>query len=111
MRSLKDFWQSYRHSSQKTGVLECNIGRPVTPSSPAWRALYMAAVFETDERCVAHRIAEAKNALGARARELFLTTEDHLQEESDINEAYQALQVLENCLVWHGSQHAHLSVN
>ena len=43
------------------------------------------------------RIAEAKSALVVRARELFQTPEDHLQEQSAIDDAFQALHALEQC--------------
>ena len=67
------------------------------PASPAWRGLYVAALFEQDEQRMVDRIAEAKSALVVRARELFQAPEDHLQEQSAIDEAFQALHALENC--------------
>ncbi len=55
----------------------------------------MAALFETDEERIVQRIAEARKALVARARELFQTEGDHLQEQSAIDETFQALRALE----------------
>jgi len=57
----------------------------------------VAALFEQDEQRMVDRIAEAKSALVVRARELFQAPEDHLQEQSAIDEAFQALHALENC--------------
>ncbi len=64
-------------------------------ASQTWRDLYIAALFETDKNRMAQRIAEAKEALVLRARELFHDSGDHLQEESAIDDTLQALQVLE----------------
>jgi hypothetical protein len=59
----------------------------------------MAALFETDEGRMVQRIAEAKKALVARARELFQTGGDHPQEQSAIEETLQSLHALEQCRV------------
>ncbi len=45
------------------------------------------------------RIDEAKKALVVRARELFQTAGDHLQEESAIEDTLQSLRALEQCKV------------
>ena len=68
--------------------------KPVTPSS--WRDLYVAALFESDEKKLSERIAEAEWALVLRARELFYTAGDHIEEESDLNDAKYALNALRN---------------
>jgi hypothetical protein len=57
----------------------------------------VAALFETDEERMVQRIDEAKKALVVRARELFQTAGDHLQEESAIEETLQSLRALERC--------------
>ncbi|HYA23127.1 MAG TPA: hypothetical protein VEF05_03150 [Terriglobales bacterium] len=99
MQSLLHFFPIWSRFASKTRLIE-NNGRPPGPTAlPAWRTLYVAALFETDEKRMVQRIAEAKSALVARARELFLTSEDHLQEESAIDEAFQALHALEQCSV------------
>jgi len=91
MRSLRHFLPNWGRLTLKNG------GRAVPLASPLWRTLYVAALFEADERRMPQRIAEAKNALAVRAHELFLTSENHLQEQSDIDEAFQALHALEQC--------------
>jgi len=67
-------------------------------TSQAWRPLYVAALFETDEQRMVKRIADAKKALVTRARELFLANGDHVQETTAIDEAFQALRALEHCI-------------
>jgi len=62
-----------------------------------WRALYVAALFEKDEDRMMERIDEAKRALVVRARELFLASGDHLQEQAAIDDALQFLHALERC--------------
>jgi len=62
-----------------------------------WRALYMAALFETDEEQASQRITEAKMALARRAHELFHSPGDHAKERSEIEATVQALHALERC--------------
>jgi hypothetical protein len=64
-------------------------------ASQAWRALYVAALFETDKTLVGQRIAEAKKALVERAHELFHSRGDHQQERSAIEHTLQSLYALE----------------
>lgn len=66
-------------------------------AAPAWRTMYLSALFERNEERVLQRIAEAKRALVLRARELFVETGDHVKEQCAIEEALQALQSLERC--------------
>ena len=49
-------------------------------ASSSWKELYRAALFETDKNQMAERIAKAEWALALRARELFHTGREHLQE-------------------------------
>ena len=70
-------------------------GPPEAPASPPWRTFYLAALFETDEQKVGQRILDAKKVLVLRARELFQANGDNLQEETAIDEAFQALHTLE----------------
>jgi len=65
-----------------------------SPRAPDWRELYTAAVFETDTRKQANRIAVAQRALIQRARELFLIPGDNLIEEHQIDDALRALHAL-----------------
>ncbi len=64
----------------------------------SWRALYRAALFETDTSKVPSRIEEARRALIFRSRELFKTSPNYDGETEAIEDALYALQALENCL-------------
>jgi hypothetical protein len=99
MRSLRHFFPSWSRLLLKTRVIGDIDCHPDLCASPSWRALYVAALFETDEGRMAQRIDEAKKALVARARELFQTAGDHLQEESAIEDTLQSLHALERCRV------------
>ena len=80
-------------------VIPGNSAHQFGPSlpSPPWRALYLDALFETDQQRMMSRIAEAKKALVLRARELFQTAGDHEKEQNAIEAAFQALCALEWC--------------
>jgi hypothetical protein len=67
-------------------------------SSPCWRELYKAALFETDKNRLPERIAEAEKAIVARARELFNTTTDNIEEDQALDDALYALRALQSCL-------------
>jgi hypothetical protein len=64
----------------------------------SWRALYRAALFETDASKLTSRIEEARKALVLRSRELFATSPNYDGETEDIENAIYGLQALENCL-------------
>jgi hypothetical protein len=63
-----------------------------------WRALYRAALFETDTSKLTGRIDEARKALALRSRELFANLPNNDAETEDMENALYALQALENCL-------------
>lgn len=63
-----------------------------------WRALYRAALFETDTSKIQSRIEEARRALAFRSRELFETAPNYDSETEAVETALYALQALENCL-------------
>ncbi len=99
MRSFRHLFSSWRRVFLKTrsiGDIDCH---PDLRALPSWRALYVAALFETDEGRMAQRIDEAKKALVVRAHELFQTAGDHLQEESAIEDTLQSLHALEQYMV------------
>lgn len=99
MRSFYDLFRSWIQLLQ-AAVLRRLRGQPRLPdTSPAWRSLYIAAVVEPDRARVRQRIADARTALIQRARELFQTRGDHLQEESAIDDALVALSALERCVL------------
>jgi len=112
MRSIRHFfprWSQVLQSIVVTGgpgnrpILETAY-RPDRRASQAWRALYVAALFETDEERMVQRIGEAKKALVVRAHELFQTGEDHVQEQSAIEDTLQSLHALEQCMAHPGVQ-------
>jgi hypothetical protein len=99
MRSFRHFFPSWIRVFLKTRVTGDTGYHPELRASPSWRALYVAALFEPDEGRKVQRIDEAKKALVMRARELFQTAGDHLEEQSAIEETLQSLRVLEQCVV------------
>ena len=70
-----------------------STGVAASPSK-SWKDLYMAALYETDKSRVSERIANAEWALALRARELFHTGREHLQERQAVDAAIYALHAL-----------------
>ena len=66
--------------------------------SQNWRALYTAALFETDDHRLAARIADAEKAIVARARELFAAGADTIEEDQALDDALYALRALQSCM-------------
>ena len=99
MRSFQHFFVNWNRGLLKTTVITDTGCRSDPDTSPTWRALYVAALFETDEGRMVQRIDEAKKALMVRAHELFQTAGDHLQEQSAIEDTLQSLHALEQCMV------------
>ncbi len=64
----------------------------------SWRDLYTAALFETDRSRISARIADAEQAIVARARELFRAGNDTIEEDQALDDALYALKALQNCL-------------
>lgn len=69
-----------------------------SPMSRSWRALYTAALFETDNNRLAGRIADAEKAIVARARELFAAGADTIEEDQALDDALYALKALQSCV-------------
>lgn len=63
-----------------------------------WGKLYCAALFETDRNRIPLRIADAEKAIVARARELFFSGADTIEEDQALDDALYALRALQNCL-------------
>jgi hypothetical protein len=63
-----------------------------------WPQLYRAALFELDANKVSDRIAEAETALVTRARELFHSAGDNIEEEQAVDDAMYALHALRSTL-------------
>lgn len=70
--------------------------RPSPSRVAAWHQLYQAALFETDERAIPVRIAEAEMAIVQRARELFHLSFDSIEEDEALEDALYGLQALQN---------------
>src|ERR1700727_160615 len=64
--------------------------------SRAGRDLYKAALFEVDNTRLPERIAQAERALALRARELFHTAGDNIEEEQALDDTMYALHALRN---------------
>jgi phosphoribosyl-ATP pyrophosphohydrolase len=59
-----------------------------------WKEVYTAALFEDDNTKIPQRIAEAENALAARALELFGASDDQIREQKAMENARYFLRVL-----------------
>lgn len=62
----------------------------------------MAALREGNAERVPTLIANAERAIVERARELFSTAGDHIQEEEALDDALYALHALKRCIQIHG---------
>lgn len=65
--------------------------------TPSWKELYQRAINETDLTKVPERITDAENALVLRARELFYSSGNGIEEES-MDDAMCILRALRNSL-------------
>jgi len=74
--------------------------RATVPQFPAsvWRQLYKAALFETDRSKIPSRISDAERAIIERARELFGSPTDTIEEDQALDDALYALRALQHCL-------------
>jgi len=68
------------------------------PYKRVWAQFYKAALFELDSDKVSDRIAEAETALVTRARELFHSAGDNVEEEQAVDDAMYALHALRSAL-------------
>ncbi len=80
------------------------ISRPELPEIRGWQDLYSFALFETNERELPSRIAEAEHALRIRAKELFSACTDSDGEAQAVDDALYALQALRNCMEFRTSE-------
>jgi hypothetical protein len=67
-------------------------------ASSAWRELYRAALFETDRDKIPSRIEEAEKAIIQRARQLFGSSTDTIEEDQALDDALYALRALQHCV-------------
>jgi hypothetical protein len=65
--------------------------------TPSWKELYQRAINETDLTKVPERITDAENALVLRARELFYSSGNGIEEES-MDDAMCILRALRSSL-------------
>jgi hypothetical protein len=70
-----------------------------------WRSLYISALFETDSARLPVRIAEAEYAIVARARELFSSSADTIEEGQALDDALYSLRALQSCLELRSTTH------
>jgi hypothetical protein len=84
---------------------------PPSSSLKQWRDLYVCALFETDRTRLPKRIAEAEQAIVARARELFSAPTDTIEEDQALDDALYSLRALQNCLELRAASHQETSVN
>lgn len=73
-----------------------------SPKANDWKDLYVAALLEGDKEKIPSLIDQAERAIVDRARELFRTAGDHIQEEEGLEDALYALHALKTCLATHG---------
>jgi len=95
MRFFRSLFLRRNHVQDATLTKTAHL--PGRHAPPNWRGLYVAALLETDKQRMAQRIADAEKALVVRARELFHTTGDNLEEGAAIDDALFALHALEHC--------------
>ncbi|HZR64544.1 MAG TPA: hypothetical protein VFA85_05305 [Terriglobales bacterium] len=65
--------------------------------NPAWRDLYLAALFETNKTKIASRIETAEKAIIVRSRELFLS-HANAGERNSLQSALVGLHALRSCV-------------
>jgi hypothetical protein len=69
-----------------------------THALESWKDLYQAAIFEPDLNKLPERIAEAESALIVRARALFYTAGESVEEGKSLRDAMSILHALLNSL-------------
>jgi hypothetical protein len=74
------------------------VTSPTLTRVDPWGELYKAALFEIDKKKIPARIADAEQAIVARARELFFSSTDNIGEDKALDDALYALRALQNCL-------------
>jgi len=74
------------------------VTTPTLTKIDQWHELYKAALFETDKKKIPARIADAEQAIVLRARELFFSNTDNIEEDQSLDDALYALRALQNCL-------------
>jgi hypothetical protein len=73
-------------------------GKLGPPHTRVWAQFYKAALSELDANKVSDRIAEAETALVIRARELFDSAGDNIEEQQAVDDAMYALHALRSAM-------------
>ena len=79
------------------GAIPVNTAISSRPDREYWKALYTAAILETDRTVIPRRVAEGEAAAVARARELFYTAAT-ADEQDALEDALYALRALKTAL-------------
>jgi hypothetical protein len=66
-----------------------------------WRVFYSQALHELNHDELPEKIRAAQHEIESRARELFQTSGDHVDEEQALRDALYALHALQTCLDLH----------
>jgi hypothetical protein len=66
--------------------------------SRSWKDLYQASLFEADLKKLPERIGEAETAVAKRARELFVSDGDNIEEQESLEYALCNLNALRSSL-------------
>ena len=75
-----------------------NTGTSGPPHKRVWAQFTRLRSLELDVNKVSDRIAEAETALVTRARELFHSADDNIEEEQAVDDAMYALHALRSAL-------------
>jgi hypothetical protein len=75
-----------------------NTGTCKGLDAQSWKDLYQIAMCESDVNKLPERIADAEAALVLRARELFYTSGDNVEEQDSLDDAMCILHALRNSL-------------
>ena len=74
-----------------------NPASPLHPQHTDWKALYRAAISETNKSVIPQRIAEAEKAVLARRREIFYG-DGTVEDGEALEDALYALKAFRNAL-------------
>ena len=78
------------------------VGMGASSQAKGWKESYLAALLEGDRTRIPALITEAERAIVLRARELFGSGGDNIEEEEGLEDALYALRALKSCLEAHG---------
>jgi hypothetical protein len=82
-------------SNRFSSELDMNTETSKYPDGRYWKQFYRAAILEGHDGRLPQRVAEAEQAIVARARELFGTSGDYRDEQEALDDAMYALHALE----------------